>query len=215
MRIVVVNEVSAADKNKDIIAALNEFDHEIINVGMKSSSEENILTYIDTAFISALLLNAGIVDFVVGGCGTGQGYLNAVMQYPNVFCGLIVEPLDGWLYAQINGGNCVSLALNKGYGWAGNENLVFIFEKLFEAELGCGYPAHRKASQKESRDILGKLSKQFHLGFPEIIEKIDDEIFTRIFKYPRLLETINVDSIKDTLIKDALIKKLGKLLIAY
>jgi hypothetical protein len=32
------------------------------------------------------------VDFVVGGCGTGLGYLNAVMQYPGVVCGHLLSP---------------------------------------------------------------------------------------------------------------------------
>ncbi len=41
------------------------------------------------------------------------------MQYPGVSCGLIADPLDAWLFSMINAGNCISLALNKGYGWAG------------------------------------------------------------------------------------------------
>ncbi len=73
--------------------------------------------------MSALLLNLKAVDFVVGGCGTGLGYLNAVMQYPGVFCGHLLTPLDAFLFARINAGNCVSLALNQGYGWAGDVNL--------------------------------------------------------------------------------------------
>lgn len=215
MKIAIVNEVSAADKNSDIIEALKKYDYEIINAGMKKSGEEKVLTYIDTGFISALLLNTGIADFVIGGCGTGQGYLNAVMQYPGVFCGLISEPLDGWLFAQINGGNCISLALNKGYGWAGNENLKFIFEKLFEAELGCGYPEHRKQSQKESRDILKTFSQKFHKTFPEIIDQIDDSILSRIFDYTGLLEIINVSSLKQNDIKAALINRFNMLGIKY
>ena len=42
------------------------------------------------------------------------GYLNSAMQYPNVFCGLILDPLDAWLFTQINGRNCISLALKRG-----------------------------------------------------------------------------------------------------
>jgi ribose 5-phosphate isomerase RpiB len=44
--------------------------------------------------MTAILLNLKRVDFVVGGCGTGQGYLNSAMQYPGVFCGHILNDLD-------------------------------------------------------------------------------------------------------------------------
>ena len=56
------------------------------------------------------------------------------MQYPGVFCGHIMTPLDAWLFRQINGGNCISLALNQGYGWAADVNLKFIFDRFFSVE---------------------------------------------------------------------------------
>ena len=97
MKIGIVNEVSACAKNKDIVKALEAYENvEILNMGMHEPTEENPLTYIQTGIMSAILLNCGICDFVVGGCGPGQGYLNVVMQFPNVFCGLIQEPLDAW-----------------------------------------------------------------------------------------------------------------------
>ena len=70
MKIAVINETSAADKNKDIIAALEGRGHEIINAGMTQSGAKPELTYIHTGFMAALLLNANRVDMVVGGCGT-------------------------------------------------------------------------------------------------------------------------------------------------
>ena len=56
------------------------------------------LTYIHTGLIAAAMLNIGAADMVVGGCGTGQGFMNSVMQYPNVVCGLILNPLDAFLF---------------------------------------------------------------------------------------------------------------------
>lgn len=215
MKIAVINEVSASSKNEDIIKALDKFDHSVINVGMKNPDEGHQLTYIHTGFLTALFLQTKTVDFVIGGCGTGQGYLNSAMQYPNVFCGLIVEPLDGWLFSQINGGNCISLALNKGYGWAGNENLNFIFERLFSAEIGCGYPAHRKESQKQSRDTLNKLSAEFHLSFDKIIDVMDDDMFKQAVTYPGVLEHLKADELADGAIKTTLLNKLNKLNIKY
>ena len=94
MKIAVINEKSAADKNKDLIADLHGFNHKIFNVGMKNSGGEPELTYIDTGFLGALLLNKKRVDFVIGGYGAGQVFLNSEMQYLGVFCGHILSPID-------------------------------------------------------------------------------------------------------------------------
>jgi ribose 5-phosphate isomerase RpiB len=211
MRIAVVTEISTLDKNKDVLQTLKSLQSDVINAGMREEYPNSVLTYIDTAFISALLINTGRVELVVGGCGTGQGYLNALMQYPNMFCGLIQEPLDAWLFAQINGGNAISLALNKGYGWAGDINLAFIFEKLFSTTFGCGYPKERQASQKESREMLKKMSAQFRKSFDEIILSIDEVILQRVFAYPGMMETIDPAGIKDEAVKNALLSRLDKL----
>lgn len=174
MRIGIVNEVSACARNQDILKALEPFDGlEILNLGMKDPSEENPITYIQTGIMSAILLNCGICDMVVGGCGTGQGYLNVVMQFPGVFCGLVQEPLDAWLFSQINGGNCISLALNKGYGWAANVNLKYIFERLFQDPAGQGYPRERAESQGSSRELLKGISAQSHKPLADSLRDLD------------------------------------------
>ena len=176
MTIAVVNEVSARDKNKDIVSALQACGQEVLNVGMTGAEGEPELTYIHTGLIAAALLNIGTVDMVVGGCGTGQGFLNSVMQYPNVFCGLILNPLDAFLFSQINAGNCVSLALNKGYGWAGDLNLNYTFEKLFLSPPGGGYPPHRSESQAQSRGKLASVSQAAHKPFGYIMRILDRDI---------------------------------------
>ena len=207
MKIAVINETSAADKNKEIIAALDGFGHQVFNVGMKKSGAEPELTYIDIGFLGALLLNTKRVDFVIGGCGTGQGFLNSIMQYPEVFCGHILSPLDAWLFTQINGGNCISLVLNQGYGWAGEVNLKFIFEKLFSVEFGSGYPEHRKASQQQSRKTLINISQKTHLPFEVIVEKMDSNIIEKVLKFPGVRDLLAVESIKNDRLRDILIKR--------
>ena len=190
MRISVINETSAADRNRDIMAALQGYGHDIINAGMKKNGEAPELSYIHTGLMSAILLNSNSVDFVVGGCGTGQGFLNSVMQYPGVSCGHIVSPLDAWLFAQINGGNCISLALNQGYGWAGEVNLRFIFEKLFSVERGGGYPEHRREPQKESRLLLDRVNSTAHREMPEIIDQLPAEVVLPVARYPGFMDLI-------------------------
>ena len=194
MRIAVINEVSAQQKNSDIIKALEGRGHDILNLGMTGVPNQPELTYIHTGLMTAILLNAGAVDFVVGRCGTGQGYLNAVMQYTGVFCGLISSSLDAWLFTQINGGNCISLPLNQGYGWAADVNLQFVFDRIFSVERGCGYPENRKESQQASRKILEKISAIAHRPIFEILEDIPREIVERVVNYPGFIEVLDQQS---------------------
>lgn len=209
MRIAVVSETSAGDKNAAIIAALQACgQHDIIDAGMKQKGGSPELTYIHTGLIAAILLNLKRADFVVGGCGTGQGFLNAVMQYPGVFCGHILDALDAWLFMQINGGNCISLALNQGYGWAGDVNLQFIFEKLFSVESGCGYPPERKQSQQESRKILQQISLVAHPPFAQILRALPESVVRPALDFPGVRELIDLDSVPDDDLRDALQSRL-------
>jgi ribose 5-phosphate isomerase RpiB len=195
MRIAIINETSAADRNMDIIAALEGRGHVIINAGMTKSGAQPELQYIHTGFLAALLLNLNKADLVVGGCGTGIGFMNSVMQYPGVICGLIHNPLDAWLFAQINDGNCFSLALNQGYGWASDVNLRFIFDRYFSVEHGIGYPAHRQEPQALSRINLQKISKAAHYPMEEIIDHLPVEIIKPALEFPGIRELLEIDTV--------------------
>lgn len=191
MRIAIINEVSAQQKNGDIIKALDGRGHELLNLGMTGDPSLPELTYIHTGLMTAILLNANAVDFVVGGCGTGQGYLNAAMQYPGVFCGLISSALDAWLFTQINGGNCISLPLNQGYGWAADVNLQFVFDRIFSVERGCGYPENRKESQQRSRGILADISRIAHRPFFEMLDDMPREIVKQVVNFPGFIDVLD------------------------
>jgi len=191
MKCAVINEVSARDKNPYLVQALAEKGHEVVNAGMREGEfAGEPLTYIHTGLMAATLLNLGAVDFVVGGCGTGQGFMLSAMQYPSVFCGLIETPLDAFLFGQINGGNCISLALNKGFGWAGDINLDYIFDKLFSDGFGEGYPEARKTSQQASRKILQTVSVQTHKTMIEIVSSLDRSITDTVFSYKPFADAV-------------------------
>jgi ribose 5-phosphate isomerase RpiB len=208
MKIAVINETSAADRNADILAALDGRGHEILNVGMTENGAKPELLYTHTGLMTALLLHLKRVDFVVGGCGTGQGYLNSAMQYPGVFCGHILTALDAWLFTQINGGNCISLALNQGYGWAADVNLRFIFDRIFSVERGAGYPAHRKEPQKAARLKLEAISTLTHRSLAEIVEALPDDVVTPALEYPGMQELLDVESVEEAALQAALRKRL-------
>ncbi len=204
MKIAVVNETSSADKNADIVAALQGRGHEILNMGMFKTGAEPALSYVNTGLLTAILLNSRIADFVVGGCGTGQGYMIASMQYPGVFCGYVRESLDAWLFTQINGGNCISLPLNQGYGWAADVNLRFIFDRLFSVERGGGYPEHRKEAQKKYRLSLEALSAGIHPSFAKIVELLPDEVISPVLRYPTVRDILDSNRIDDGELRAAL-----------
>ena len=208
MKIAVVNETSSADKNADIIAALQGRDHEILNMGMTKTGGEPALSYLNTGLLTAILLNLGIADFVVGGCGTGQGYMIAAMQYPGVFCGHVRDSLDAWLFTQINGGNCISLILNQGYGWAADVNLRFIFDRIFSAERGRGYPEHRREAQISYRLSLEALSAKIHPSFAKVIELLPEEVISPVLRYPTVQAVLDLDSIGDGALRDALQRRM-------
>lgn len=211
MRIAVINETSAADRNGDILSALEGRGHEIINAGMKRNGEKPELQYIHTGLLAALLLNTKRVDLVVGGCGTGQGFLNSVMQYPGVVCGHILNDLDAWLFAQINAGNCISLALNQGYGWAANVNLKFIFDRFFSVEAGQGYPPHRREPQAQSRRTLAAISQAAHRPLSEIVQALNGDILNPVLTYPGVRDLLAVEAIEMPDLKAAFQQRFAQL----
>jgi ribose 5-phosphate isomerase RpiB len=208
MRIAVINEISACAKNKDILLALHKTGNDVINAGMQEPTQKPELTYIHTGLMAALLLWTDAADLVVGGCGTGQGFLNSTMQYTGVFCGLVSDPLDAFLFGQINGGNCISLALNKGYGWAGGINLEYIFEKLFSMPFGNGYPPERSESQLKSRNLLKDLSERTHRPMEDIIAVMDKDILQTVFSSTAFMDCIKCARCADK--RDYLLGLTGK-----
>jgi ribose 5-phosphate isomerase RpiB len=204
MRVAVVNETSAVDKNPFILSALEGRGLEVINAGMAEKGEDPELQYGHTGFISALLLAAGRVDMVVGGCGTGQGYMNSVMQYPGVTCGHLLNSLDAFLFARINSGNVISLALNQGWGWAGDENLRLLFDQLFTDAQGEGFPAHRQEPQRDSREKLKVISEAAHRSMAEIVVRLPDDIVIPALTHLAAAAALDIDSIDDLVLRSAL-----------
>ena len=208
MRIAVINEISGSDRNKDIIDALSGRGFEIMNLGMKSSNDEK-LYYTQAGLLTALVLNLDKADFVVSGCGTGQGFLLSAMQYPGVFCGHILNSLDSWLFAQINAGNAVSLALKQGYGWAGETNLRFLFDRLFEVEPGSGFPKDRAALQTKLREKLKDISAAAHKPLADIISCLSSDVVDPALNYPGIPEILDIDSIRDEKLRKVLAEHIG------
>ena len=160
MKIALMMENSQAAKNATVWNELQNvaqpLGHQVFNVGM-SDEQDHHLTYIHLGIMAGLLLNSKAADFVVAGCGTGQGALVSLNLHPGVVCGYCIDPADAYLFAQINNGNALSLSFAKGFGWGAELNLRFIFEKAFTGEKGLGYPPERKEPQVRNAGILNQV----------------------------------------------------------
>ncbi len=161
MRIALINENSQAAKNAVIEKALKKvvepMGHTVDNYGMYTAEDKAQLTYVQNGILAAILLNSGACDYVVTGCGTGEGAMLALNSFPGVICGHIVDPSDGFMFAQINDGNAVAFPFAKGFGWGADLNLEYTFEKLFGFGSGNGYPPERVVPEQRNKKILDQV----------------------------------------------------------
>ena len=211
MRIALINENSQCLKNETIYNSLNKvankYGHEVINFGTYGADDECQLTYVEVGLLSAILLNAGAVDFVVTGCGTGEGAMLACNSFPKVLCGHIESPLDAYLFSQVNDGNAIALPFAENFGWGGELNLQYIFEKLFCAPGGGGYPKERVVPEQRNKRILDEVKKVTHRDMVSILQDLDQDLakgalsganFSKLF-YPNCKDEKIAEAVRQVL----------------
>ena len=180
MRIALINENSQAAKNATIEAALKKavapMGHQVDNYGMYGKEGESQLTFVQNGILAAILLNSGAADYVVTGCGTGEGAMLALNSFPGVLCGHVADPSDGFMFAQINDGNAVSMPFAKGFGWGGELNLEYCFEKLFGFGHDQGYPKERVEPEQRNKKILDGVRAATFKPLIECLKSIDQDL---------------------------------------
>ena len=197
-----INEFSQSAKNDLILSVLKEvvepMGHTVYNTGMNTQDaplqlgEPGYLTYLNIGVQAALLLNSGAVDFVVTGCGTGQGALMACNMMPGVVCGYCIEPSDAYLFLQINNGNALALPYAKGFGWGADVNLKNIFTIAFGSPKGMGYPNEpgRKESQNRNAAKLVEVKAAIAKPLIEGLKAMDQDVVKKSLT-PRFLQCFN------------------------
>ena len=180
MRIALINENSQAAKNAMVYENLKKVadakGYEVVNYGMYSAEDEAQLTYVQCGILAAILLNSGAADFVVTGCGTGEGAMLALNSFPGVLCGHIVDPSDAYMFSQINAGNAIAMPFAKGFGWGGELNLEYCFEKLFGFGHGQGYPKERVEPEQRNKKILDGVRAATFKPLIECLKSIDQDL---------------------------------------
>lgn len=180
MKIALINENSQAAKNELVCSTLKSvvepMGHEVFNYGMYSAEDTHTLTYVQNGILAAVLLNSKAADFVITGCGTGEGAMLACNAFPQVLCGHVQTPLDAYLFSQVNDGNCIALPFAENFGWGAELNLTYIFEKLFSAPGGGGYPKERVEPEQRNKRILDEVKKVTHKDLVSILSELDRDL---------------------------------------
>lgn len=176
MRIALIMENSQASKNALVYETLKKVcdrhGFELDNYGMTDAEDKN-LTYVQEGLLASILLNSGAADFVVTGCGTGEGAMLALNSFPGVFCGHVQDSTDAYLFSQINAGNAIALPFAKGFGWGSEITLEAIFERLFQEDFGGGYPKERREPEQANKKILDSVKTVTCRPLTEILSSLD------------------------------------------
>ena len=192
MKIALINENSQAAKNEMIYNVLNEeatkAGHTVYNYGMYSADDDVQLTYVKNGLLASILLTTKAVDFVVTGCGTGQGAMLACNSFPNVLCGHITNGLDAFLFGQVNDGNCIAMPFAQGFGWGGEVNLHYTFERLFSEPFGGGYPKERREPEQKNKKILDQMKSITYKPLIQIVKEKDQEFLKETISGPKFAE---------------------------
>lgn len=201
MKIALIIENSQAAKSDIVHTALRNvvdpLGHEVHHYGMYSAEDTASLTYVMNGLLTGILLNSGAADFVVTGCGTGVGSMLACNSMPGVFCGLVIDPTDAFLFGQINDGNAMSMPYAKGFGWAAELNLEDCYRKLFEHERGVGYPKERAAIMAKNRSILADMKAASCHDMLSVLKSIDQDLLKATIAGERFSELFYANSQDD------------------
>ena len=180
MKIALINENSQAAKNELICSVLEKvvvpMGHTVDNYRMYRADDEAQLTYVQAGILGAILLNSGAADYIITGCGTGEGAMLAMNSFPGVLCGHVEDPVDAYTFAHVNDGNAVALPFAKGFGWGGELNLEYCFEKLFGFGHGKGYPVERAEPEQRNKKILDEVRSKTFRPLIECLNALDPEL---------------------------------------
>ena len=192
MRIAIINENSQAAKNalverclKDVVVPMG---HTVDNYGMYTAEDDCQLTYVKAGLLAGILINSGAADFIVTGCGTGEGAMLACNVFPNVLCGHIADVEDAFMFAQINDGNAVAFPFAKKFGWGGELTLTYAFEKLFGTPGGGGYPPERVEPEQRNKKILDQVKAVTTKDMLTILKEIDQDFLKETISGERFAE---------------------------
>ncbi|MCD7949813.1 MAG: RpiB/LacA/LacB family sugar-phosphate isomerase [Erysipelotrichaceae bacterium] len=185
MKIGIILASSQGDKAKIIKNILKDIvDVEIINFGCFEDEE---YSYVEISILIGLLINSGVVDFVITGCSSGQGMMLACNTMPNVICGYISTVGDAYLFRHINDGNVVSLSFGLHYGWCGYINVRYILDALFN---DIDYPIDDMPRKQHDTTLLKQINTLSKVDMITLLRSLDNELTQKVLKKKDVIEYI-------------------------
>ena len=117
----------------------------------------------------------------------------ALNSFPATLCGHVVDPEDAYLFMQINDGNAIAIPYAKGMGWGAELRLKNIFEQLFVAPGGGGYPKDRVVPEQRNKKILDEVKKVTYRKLTDILPELDRELVKGAFSGEHFMEYFERD----------------------
>lgn len=192
MKIALIMESSQAVKNTAIFEVVKKscqkYGHQAMNYGMYDAGNSNEIKYYQVGILASILIESGAVDFVITGCGTGQGAMMSMNAFPNLVCGFVDSPLDAFLFSQVNAGNSISMRFAQNYGWGANLNIEYCLNALLGQKSGLGYPRELAESQIISRKSFVAMKNDMSLDVYSMLNRLPREIIFKIINYPEFKE---------------------------
>ena len=90
--------------------------------------------------------------------------------------------------------NAISMPYAKGFGWGAELNLENVYENLFKAPFGGGYPKERVIPEQRNKKILDGIKEKTYRPLIDILNDIDKDF---------LLETVDRPTFRDLFFKNA------------
>ena len=152
---------------EELRRAAERYGHEVFNF-------TNNTTYAKNGLLGAVLLNAGAVDFIITGCGTGVGAIVAANSFAGVQCGFVADPCDAQMVRELNLSNAVAMPFSKDFGNEGVLNLRFCFDVLLRPMQIPMYitPETRKGCE-EMKQEMDDLKGVCQTPITEVIRALD------------------------------------------
>ncbi len=193
MKIAVIQASSQKEKNELLYRctaeSVKKYGYEVINFGCYTDETESY-SYIDISILIGLLLSSQSADFIVTGCSSGQGMMLACNSLPGILCGYIPTPQDAFLFGRINDGNAVSLPLGLNFGWAGEINLKYTLEKLFEEPFGTGYPPEDAKRKMQDTLRLKEINSIAKRTMPELFGRLEEQLVKKALSKSNVIHYI-------------------------
>jgi ribose 5-phosphate isomerase B len=141
MKIALANDHAAYPAREDILAALRQAGHEVLDFGSDSSDP---VDYADFAEKACLALRDGQAQRAVLLCGTGQGMVIAANKMPGIRAARCLSEEDARLARAHNDSN--ALCLRGGWGREKDQELAAILAVWLETDFEGG--RHRQRVDK-------------------------------------------------------------------